>query len=162
MKINLDNYISAFLATEQNLDYDKFLICAHEAAHLICFQYFNYGVDSALINYDLLATPKWSGICIPKKKVTIKDSHAGVISYAGFFIENYLEEVDAEAIRYKGDKESWEEVGIPINQLSDSVNFILNDCAEALIYITLMLYIQDRVSMRAHTHYDEEFANWDF
>ena len=141
-------------------DLEKFMICAHEAAHAIVFQYYSYGVHNIVVNYNLHSLPQWSGCCTPKNSSSIKNYHLAVISYAGWWIENYIRPVSKDAFRFSFDMKACK--SFDYQQLDKDVEYILEQEADALIYLTGKLYERDRILMTAPFHYDKIFAEWEY
>lgn len=144
-------------------DFDKLMICFHEAAHAVVFQYYGYKVHYIMVEYNMYVTEEsenWSGVCCPKDDICINEYHNAVICYAGYWIENYLYGADKAALRFSSDFSKVND--IEHDKLAADVQLILEDCVEHLWYLTWALYKQDRILMTAPSHYDEEFANWTF
>jgi hypothetical protein len=140
------------------VDYDKLCVCIHEAAHIVVAQEFNKPVYYGVLNQTQRA---WEGV------VSIKDPlknpyQKACIYYAGFFIESQFRTTLFSNPEFGGDREG---VGnISLDTISNDLGLLFSSeiIQEHLVYLSLLLYYQTRVSMKAPSHYDEVFANWEF
>lgn len=147
------------------VDFNRYLISLHEAAHAIVFQYFNVPVSNLRIDYILHSLEgteysKWSGICEPKGTPRLTKYQAALVSYAGWYIENLVAGVDKTNLRFSSDMKNC--LDFDHYQLETDVEFILEDNVDALLSLAETLYYQCRILMKAPSHYDKEFAEWDF
>lgn len=141
------------------VDYNKLSVCIHEAAHLVIAQELNIPVSYIVLEETFRG---WEGRTVFKGR--LKDSYqTACISYAGFFIESQFNSTALfSSLEYTGDRESVGNHNLDTIFKDLELLVFSEEVQEYLVYISILLYYQDRVFMKAPSHYDAEFAAWDF